>query len=59
MLVGKAVLEAAGKKHGLTFKYTEAPVGGHAIDLTGVPLPEESLKICQAADSCLMSAIGG
>jgi 3-isopropylmalate dehydrogenase len=34
-------------------------VGGQAIDLTGVPLPEESLKICQAADACLMSAIGG
>lgn len=59
MAVGKEVMEAAGKMHDLTFSYTEAPVGGQAIDLTGHPLPEESLKICQAADSCLMSAIGG
>jgi hypothetical protein len=59
MAVGKAVMEEAGKMHGLTFKYTDAPIGGQAIDLTGHPMPEESLKICQAADSCLMSAIGG
>jgi len=59
MDVGKAVLEEAGKSEGLVFEYEEAPVGGQAIDLTGVPLPAESLKICQGADACLMSAIGG
>ena len=59
MAVGKAVMEQACKSEDVTFTYTDAPVGGQAIDLTGVPLPEESLKICQAADACLMSAIGG
>lgn len=59
MAVGKDVLEECGKLEGLSFSYTEAPIGGQAIDLTGSPLPEESLTICRASDACLMSSIGG
>lgn len=28
--------------------------GGHAIDTTGVPLPDETLEACKAADAILM-----
>ncbi len=34
-------------------------MGGSAIDAFGVPLPEPSLETCLAADSVLLSAIGG
>ena len=59
MKVGKAVLDKAGALEGLTFEYTDAPIGGQAIDLTGVPLPDSSVAICKASDACLMSSIGG
>ena len=38
-------LEAAGKLHGVSFSFTEKPVGGAAIDLTGSPLPEDTLRV--------------
>ena len=36
------------KKEGVTFNFTEAPMGGAAIDLTGEPLPASTLKTCLA-----------
>ncbi|XP_074275892.1 3-isopropylmalate dehydrogenase, chloroplastic-like isoform X2 [Silene latifolia] len=35
------------------------PVGGSAIDLTGVPLPEETLSAAKKSDAILLGAIGG
>ncbi|KAH6915120.1 3-isopropylmalate dehydrogenase [Coprinopsis sp. MPI-PUGE-AT-0042] len=35
------------------------PFGGCAIDETGEPLPESTLKACQDADAILLGAIGG
>ncbi|MCH3972647.1 MAG: 3-isopropylmalate dehydrogenase [Oscillospiraceae bacterium] len=53
------VLEKAGKKFGFGVDFKEALLGGAAIDATGVPLPEATVKTCQAADSTLLGAVGG
>ena len=53
------VLEAAGKRHGLSFAFKEAIVGGVAIDRYGMPLPDESLKIAKESDAVLLGAVGG
>lgn len=41
------------------FEFHEVAMGGNAIDKYGVPLPEESLRICQNADATLLGAVGG
>ena len=53
------VLDAAAAKFGHTFIYKEAPMGGCAIDESGVPLPDSSLETCLASDSVLLGAVGG
>ncbi len=53
------VLEAVGEKFGHTFNFTRYLIGGAAIDETGVPLPEETVKGCLASDSVLLGAVGG
>ncbi len=53
------VLDKIGEKYGHTFEYTDILAGGCAIDETGVPLPEESVKIAKASDSVLLGAVGG
>ncbi len=53
------VLEEIGKKYGHTFEFEEVLMGGIAIDQTGCPLPEETIKACKKADSILFGAIGG
>jgi len=60
-VVGQAVrvLEAVARKHGHTFHFPEALVGGCAIDRYGTALPDESLALCRAADAVLFGAVGG
>lgn len=41
------------------FIFTEALVGGAAIDAVGVPLPDETLELCLHSDAVLLGAIGG
>lgn len=53
------VLDAVGAKYGHGFAYTDALIGGAAIDATGSPLPDETLGVCKAADAVLLGAIGG
>lgn len=53
------VLRAVGKKFGHTFSMKEVAAGGCAIDQTGVPLPDETLKACLNSDSVLLGAVGG
>jgi 3-isopropylmalate dehydrogenase len=52
------VVDAVGKKFNHTFNYTYALIGAMAIDKTGSPLPEETLKICKSSDAVLFGAIG-
>lgn len=53
------VLDAAGKKYGFAVDYTDALMGGCAIDATGVPLPQETIDQCLASDAVLLGAVGG
>ncbi|XVF26517.1 hypothetical protein REPUB_Repub14bG0023700 [Reevesia pubescens] len=57
--VAKNTLKLAGSLEGIEFNFQEMPMGGAALDLTGVPLPEETLSAVQRADAVLLGAIGG
>jgi len=53
------VLQKIGAQWGHEFTLVEKPFGGAAIDLTGEPLPADTLAECLAADAVLLGAIGG
>ena len=53
------VLNAVGKKYNHTFNFTHKLIGGCAIDVCGVPLPDETIKACLESDSVLLGAVGG
>lgn len=55
----RRVLEAAAAADGLELRFTEAPIGGRAIDITGDPLPEATLRLCERCDAMLLGAVGG
>jgi len=52
------VLDAL-KKDGLKIETQSALIGGCAVDATGKPLPDETLKLALAADAVLLAAVGG
>jgi len=56
---GLRCLRALATRHGHEFLLSELPFGGAAIDLTGNPLPDDTLKGCLQADAVLLGAIGG
>ena len=56
--VARQLLEAVSARHGFTLEFSEAPIGGSAIDATGEPLPASTLEACKAADAVLLAAIG-
>jgi len=60
-IVGEAikVLDVVAKKYGHEFVYTEVDIGGCSIDKYGVPITEEGMAKCKAADSVLLGAVGG
>lgn len=53
------ILEKIGEKFNHEFVFTPYLIGGAAIDATGAPLPEETVKGCLASDSVLLGAVGG
>lgn len=59
MAVAVEVLKVVGEQINLTFEFTEALIGGAAIDATGEPLPAQTLEICRNSDAVLLAAIGG
>lgn len=59
MAVAVDVLNAIGKQLDVSFEFTEALMGGAAIDATGEPLPAQTLEICRKSDAVLLAAIGG
>ncbi|MDB9314663.1 3-isopropylmalate dehydrogenase [Spirulina sp. CS-785/01] len=59
MAVTVEVLNAIAAKFALKFDFTEALIGGAAIDATETPLPDETLAQCKASDAVLLAAIGG
>lgn len=59
-IVGEAVkVLNCLKNNGLDIVLEEAPIGGAAIDQTGVPLPDNTLNLCKKADAVLLGAVGG
>ena len=54
-----AVLEKVGRKFGHEFAFQQVLAGGCSIDAHGVPLTEEAIQTCKAADSVLLGAVGG
>ncbi len=55
----RRVLEAVAERCGHTFVFTEALIGGRAIDETGSPLPDETRELCASSDGVLLGAVGG
>lgn len=53
------VLEAVARKFGHQFEFQEVLMGGAALDAVGVPLPDETLKVCLESDAVLLGAVGG
>ena len=56
---GMLVLEKIGEKFGHQFNFQEVLAGGCSIDANGIPLTDETIEICKAADSVLLGAVGG
>ena len=56
---GRRVLDAVGAAMGFAFDWHELVVGGRAIDDYGVPIRDEDLAVCAAADAVYLGAIGG
>lgn len=59
MAVAVDVLSVIGEQLNLSFEFTEALIGGAAIDATGEPLPADTLEKCRHSDAVLLAAIGG
>ena len=53
------VLEKVAAKYGHEFIFDERKLGGASIDAFGVPLTDETLDACNAADAVLMGSVGG
>lgn len=52
------VLNTIAKQYHHEFVYEHALMGAIAIDETGNPLPDETIKICKESDAILFGAIG-
>jgi 3-isopropylmalate dehydrogenase len=59
MAEARKILDKITKKYRLDFKYTEADVGGIAIDNHGKALPENTISICKNSDAILFGSVGG
>ena len=55
----RRVLESAAAIEGLDLRFTEATIGGAALDREGDPLPPTTLRVCESADAMLLGAVGG
>ncbi|MEA3432523.1 MAG: 3-isopropylmalate dehydrogenase [candidate division WOR-3 bacterium] len=59
IIEARKVLGKLSKKFALNFNFKEGLIGGAAIERTGLPLPPETLAICQNSDAVLLGAVGG
>ena len=55
----RRVADATGERFGFAIDWSEHLVGGIAIDTYGVPIRDEDLAVCGAADAILLGAVGG
>ncbi len=52
-------LEALAAKHALRLTLREGLIGGAALEVTGDPLPGDTLALCRDASAVLLGAVGG
>ncbi len=57
--IAVSLLKDVAARHGHTFTFQRALIGGCAIDATGDPFPPESVRACESADAVLLGAVGG
>ncbi len=55
----KKVLLKTAEKYGHEMAFEDVLMGGASIDVHGIPLTDETIEKCKAADAVLMGAIGG
>ena len=55
----KRVLQAAGEKYGFQIAFSEADIGGVAIERRGNPYPDTTRELASKADAILLGAVGG
>lgn len=55
---GKKILAHVGEKFGEQFEFQEALIGHAAIEVTGNPLPDETLSKCRDSEAVLLGAVG-
>ena len=53
------ILELVNEIHSLNLSFSEALVGGSAYEVTGEPLPQDTLKAARESDAILLGAVGG
>lgn len=53
------VLDRIAEVYGHSFEYDQLLMGGASIDVNGIPLTDETIERCKAADAVLMGSIGG
>ena len=51
-------MQAVSNKFGHTFELEEGLIGGVAIDKTGTPLPDETIRLAQCSDAVYLGAVG-
>ena len=55
----KKVLQKTAEKYGHAMAFEDVLMGGASIDVHGIPLTDETIEKCKAADAVLMGSIGG
>jgi 3-isopropylmalate dehydrogenase len=56
---GRAVLELCAHRFGFSVTFSDAVIGGAAIDAYEVALPDAALRLAAASDAVLLGAVGG
>lgn len=59
MEVALDVLKATGEKFGFGLEYSQADIGGIAIDNHDVAFPESTKAVCEQSDAILFGSVGG
>ncbi|MDR2266930.1 MAG: 3-isopropylmalate dehydrogenase [Christensenellaceae bacterium] len=53
------ILQRVAQIYKFQIEMCQAPIGGHAIDTLGEPLPNSTLELCKSCNAVLMGAVGG
>ncbi len=55
----RELLAAVGPHANVSFEFSEALIGGAAIDAHGVPMRDEDVEVARQSDAILLGAVGG